>query len=175
MYDVRVYPVYPVVMGMQAIHSIGYAFPKPAGAALCPMPVAVGGFAASLPGRAATSKASGDHPNWTQRDEDEAHSMLYKTELCRSYQETGACNYGPKCQVKLPGARLAPRRPIAPPRFIYKCPCRRRVVLGTAFGESYYGDGDRAVCGRTGVRVYLGAAHLALVVHAALLPTVRLA
>jgi hypothetical protein len=38
-------------------------------------------------------------PTWSQRDEDEAHSMLYKTELCRSFAETGECRYGHKCQV----------------------------------------------------------------------------
>lgn len=111
MYDVRVYPVYPVVMGMRPIHSIGYTFPEPTGAAHCSMPIAVG-FTASFSGRAATSKASGDHPNWTQRDEDEAHSMLYKTELCRSYQETGTCNYGPKCQVTAQAS--AARRGVLP-------------------------------------------------------------
>ena len=38
-------------------------------------------------------------PTWSQRDEDEAHSMLYKTELCRSFAETGECRYGHKCQA----------------------------------------------------------------------------
>lgn len=29
------------------------------------------------------------------------HTALFKTELCRSFQFTGRCRYGSKCQVSL--------------------------------------------------------------------------
>ena len=40
----------------------------------------------------------------TQQQQQQQHSpqhSLYKTELCRSYEETGTCRYGAKCQVRL--------------------------------------------------------------------------
>jgi len=152
MYDV--FTVYPMVMGMRAVHSIGYTFPKPTGAALCPMPIAVRGFPASFTGCGATSNASyGDHPNWTQRDEDEAHSMLYKTELCRSWAETGSCNYGPKCQVR-PSWRL----PLAQ---LHHHPSHnetyrrmgQRVLKKGGAARKPLRRRDRPVCGRKSVRV----------------------
>jgi len=33
-----------------------------------------------------------------QKDKDGSTSSLYKTELCRSWEETGSCRYGNKCQ-----------------------------------------------------------------------------
>jgi hypothetical protein len=36
--------------------------------------------------------------NQSQPDEDESNQSLYKTELCRSFEETGSCRYGLKCQ-----------------------------------------------------------------------------
>lgn len=45
----------------------------------------------------------------TPKIEEEISSQnLYKTELCRSFEETGACRYGPKCQFAHGKAELRP-------------------------------------------------------------------
>jgi len=40
-----------------------------------------------------------------QQNQQQQHS-LYKTELCRSWEETGSCRYGAKCQVRSPSPFL---------------------------------------------------------------------
>lgn len=53
-----------------------------------------------------------DSPGQTQQQahKDNHNASLYKTELCRSFSETGACRYGAKCQF---AHGLADLRPVA--------------------------------------------------------------
>merc|ERR1719197_651301 len=41
-------------------------------------------------------------------EEEISNQNLYKTELCRSFEETGSCRYGPKCQFAHGKAELRP-------------------------------------------------------------------
>jgi hypothetical protein len=50
--------------------------------------------APSLPTIVSSSALTTNH----RRDRDSKKSALYKTELCRSFEETGHCRYGSKCQ-----------------------------------------------------------------------------
>jgi len=64
-----------------------------------------------------TTSSSGMGTNTTITSTQEQHanlpSNLYKTELCRSFEETGTCRYGSKCQFAhgYPELRPAPRHP----------------------------------------------------------------
>jgi len=48
------------------------------------------------------------NPNMGNIEEELTGQNLYKTELCRSFEETGTCRYGSKCQFAHGGAELRP-------------------------------------------------------------------
>jgi len=75
-------------------------------------------FPLSLPVYAVPNSLSISPPNPASSHSPQAHSLdkrqtLYKTEICRAYEETGLCRYGDRCQFahSQEERRLVPRHP----------------------------------------------------------------
>ncbi|CAL1696384.1 unnamed protein product [Somion occarium] len=79
-------PELAMMARLQAQYNSVYAVPLPSGGA-----VPLGGAAAN--GSVSSSGGTGNGPSATNRK-----LGLYKTELCRSWEEKGSCRYGSKCQ-----------------------------------------------------------------------------
>ena len=54
----------------------------------------------ALPSPTSTTATATQQQQQQQQQQHSPQHSLYKTELCRSYEETGTCRYGAKCQVR---------------------------------------------------------------------------